>query len=206
MAKKRGVCATFKTLGASSRLVLSVYLIQALMLAGIGIVVGLVLGALTLGFSPPPMARRCPSRSRSSRILCRFSGRRRSPHHAALRASAARPRQGSARRADALASHRRAGAAAARLHRHRCGERTCALALAIAASEERAITFSISAGIVGGFLLLLGFLLLPQKLAARFRRTKPAAWALALASIAGPGSIARQVAVSLGLGLGFLVA
>ena len=30
--------------------------------------------------------------------------------------------------------------------------------------------------------------------------------ALALASIAGPGSIARQVAVSLGLGLGFLVA
>jgi putative ABC transport system permease protein len=79
-------------------------------------------------------------------------------------------------------------------------------ALAIAASEERAITSSISAGIVGGFLLLLGFGLLLQKLAARFRRTKPPAWALALASIAGPGSIARQVAVSLGLGLGFLVA
>ena len=47
MAKKRGVIATFKTLGASSRLVLAVYLIQALMLAGIGIVIGLVLGALT---------------------------------------------------------------------------------------------------------------------------------------------------------------
>ena len=79
-------------------------------------------------------------------------------------------------------------------------------ALAIAASEERAITLSISAGIVGGFLLLLGFGWLLQKLAARFRRTKPVPLALALASIAGPGSIARQVAVSLGLGLGFLVA
>ena len=39
--------ATFKTLGATSRLVLAVYLIQALMLAGLGIVFGLVLGALT---------------------------------------------------------------------------------------------------------------------------------------------------------------
>jgi putative ABC transport system permease protein len=79
-------------------------------------------------------------------------------------------------------------------------------ALAIASSEERIITASISAGIVAGFVLLLGFGWLLQKLAARFRRTKPPAWALALASIAGPGSIARQVAISLGLGLGFLVA
>jgi len=79
-------------------------------------------------------------------------------------------------------------------------------ALAIAASEERAITASISAGIVAGFVLLLGFGWLLQTLAARFRRTKPPSLALALTSIAGPGSIARQVAVSLGLGLGFLVA
>ena len=54
--------------------------------------------------------------------------------------------------------------------------------------------------------MLLGFGWLLQKLAARFRRTKPPPLALALASIAGPGSIARQVAISLGLGLGFLVA
>ena len=80
------------------------------------------------------------------------------------------------------------------------------LALAIAASEERAITASISAGIVAGFVLLLGFGWLLQTLAARFRRTKPPSLALALTSIAGPGSIARQVAISLGLGLGFLVA
>ena len=47
MAKKRGVIATFKCLGASSRLVLKVYLLQAFMLAGLGIALGLVIGALT---------------------------------------------------------------------------------------------------------------------------------------------------------------
>src|SRR5262249_18702884 len=65
---------------------------------------------------------------------------------------------------------------------------------------------SISAGIVLAFLLLSGFGLLLQRLAARFRRTKPASLALALASISGPGSLARPIAVSLGLGLGLLVA
>src|SRR5690606_9687957 len=43
---KRGVIATFKSLGASGRFVLTVYLVQILMVAGIGIVAGLVLGAL----------------------------------------------------------------------------------------------------------------------------------------------------------------
>jgi len=52
MAKKREVIATFKTLGATSRLVLAVYLIQALMLAGLGIVLGLVLGALFIEYLP----------------------------------------------------------------------------------------------------------------------------------------------------------
>ena len=79
-------------------------------------------------------------------------------------------------------------------------------ALAIAASEERAITLSISAGIVGGFLLLLGFGWLLQKLAARFRRTKPVLSPLALASIAGPW-LDRATGRGLArLGLGFLVA
>ena len=45
-----------------------------------------------------------------------------------------------------------------------------------------------------------------QRFAARFRRVKPPSLALALANIAGPGSLARSIAVSLGLGLGLLVA
>ena len=79
-------------------------------------------------------------------------------------------------------------------------------ALAIAASEERVITASISAGIVAAFLLLTGFGILLQRYAAKFRRTRPPSLALALTSLAGPGSLARSIAVSLGLGLGLLVA
>jgi putative ABC transport system permease protein len=79
-------------------------------------------------------------------------------------------------------------------------------ALAIAASEERAITASISAGIVAAFILLTGFGLLLQRYAAKFRRAKPPSLALALASISGPGSLARSISVTLGLGLGLLIA
>ena len=209
MAKKRGVIATFKTLGASSRLVLAVYLIQALMLAGIGIVIGLVLGALTpallsatygealpiaLAVEPHPLSLLTAAGAGLLTMLLFVLlplGRAKVVPPAVLMRSHLTDEQ----ERPPLAFIVTAAAAGLAL-----------FALAIAASEERAITLSISAGIVGGFLLLLGFGWLLQKLAARFRRTKPPAWALALASIAGPGSIARQVAVSLGLGLGFLVA
>ena len=43
---KRGVIATFKSLGASGGFVFAVYLVQMLIIAGIGIAIGLVLGAL----------------------------------------------------------------------------------------------------------------------------------------------------------------
>ena len=71
MAKKREIIATFKCLGASSRLVLGVYMIQALFLASLGIALGLVIGALAPSRSPRSTAIRSPSRLRSSRILCR---------------------------------------------------------------------------------------------------------------------------------------
>jgi putative ABC transport system permease protein len=78
--------------------------------------------------------------------------------------------------------------------------------LAIAASEERLVTAAISLGILVAFGLLLGFGALVQRYAARHRRTKPPAVALAWASIGAPGSLARAIAVSLGLGLGLLIA
>ena len=209
MAKKRQVIATFKTLGASGRLVLAVYLIQALMLAGLGIVLGIVLGALTpallsatygdalpiaLAVEPHPVSLLTAAGAGLLTMLLFVLlplGRASVVPPAVLMRSHLTDEQ----ERPPLAFIVVAAASGLAL-----------FALAIAASEERAITASISAGIVAGFLLLLGFGWSLQKLAARFRRTKPPAWALALASIAGPGSIARQVAVSLGLGLGFLVA
>jgi putative ABC transport system permease protein len=209
MAKKRQVIATFKTLGATSRLVLAVYMIQALMLAGLGIALGLVLGALTPTLLSAIYGDALP-------IALAVE-----PHPASLFIAA-----GAGLLTMLLFVLQPLGRAsvmppAVLMRSHLTDEQErppltfiavatasglALFALAIAASEERLITASVSAGIVAALLLLLGFGWLLQKLAARFRRTKPPAWALALASIAGPGSIARQVAVSLGLGLGFLIA
>ncbi|HEX6830918.1 MAG TPA: FtsX-like permease family protein, partial [Methyloceanibacter sp.] len=209
MAKKQQVIATFKTLGATSRLVLAVYLIQALMLAGLGIVIGLVLGALTpallsatygsalpiaLAVEPHPWSLLTAAGAGLLTMLLFVllpMGRASVVPPAMLMRSHLTDEQ----ERPPLGFIVTAAASGLAL-----------FGLAIAASEERAITASISAGIVAGFVLLLGFGWLLQRFAARFRRAKPPSLALALTSIAGPGSIARQVAISLGLGLGFLVA
>jgi putative ABC transport system permease protein len=209
MVKKREIIATFKCLGAESRLVLVVYLIQALLLAGVGIAIGLLLGALVpalisalyadalplpLAVEPHPL----PLLTAAGAGLLTMAlfvlwplGRAASVSPAVLmRAQFTEERERTAW------PYAIASAAAG----------FALFALAIAASEERAVTLSISAGIVAAFLLLTGFGLTLQRLASRFRRSKPPALALALASIGGPGSLARSIAISLGLGLGLLIA
>jgi putative ABC transport system permease protein len=209
MAKKREVIATFKCLGATSRLILLVYLIQALLLASVGIAIGLLIGALTpallaalyagalpitLAVEPHPMPLIAAALAGLLTMVLFVLwplGRAASVSPAVLmRAHLTEERERSP-------WPYAVGSAAAGI---------ALFALAIAASDERAITASISAGIVLAFLLLTGFGLLVQRLAARLRRTKPPSLALALASIGGPGSLARSIAVSLGLGLGLLVA
>jgi putative ABC transport system permease protein len=209
MAKKREIIATFKCLGAPSRLVLTVYMIQATLLAACGIAIGLLLGA----FAPLLIATLYADVLPIELAI--------EPHLWPLLTAALAGlltmllfvlwplgRAASVSPAVLLRSHLTeererspwpyaAGSAAAGL---------ALFALAIAASEERAITASISAGIVGAFLLLAGFGVLLQRYAARFRRAKPTSLALALASISGPGSLARSIAISLGLGLGLLIA
>jgi putative ABC transport system permease protein len=209
MTKKRDVIATFKCLGATSSLVLMVYLIQALLLASLGIAIGLLIGALTpallaalyagtlpitLAVEPHPLpliaAALAGLLTMVLFVLWPLG-------HATSVSPAVLMRAHLTEERERSRWHYAAGSAAAGL---------ALFTLAIAASEERIITASISAGIVLAFLLLTGFGLLVQRLAARFRRTRPASLALALASIGGPGSLARAIAVSLGLGLGLLVA
>ncbi|MEZ5828488.1 MAG: FtsX-like permease family protein [Hyphomicrobiales bacterium] len=209
MAKKREIIATFKCLGATSRLVLNVYMLQALLLACIGIAIGLVLGALApsliatlyadalpiaLAVEPHPapllVAALAGLLSMVLFVLWPLGRASRISPTVLMRAHLTDERERSA-----LPFALGAAAAGAAL-----------FALAIAASEERMVTAAISAGIVVAFGLLLGFGLIVQRLAARFRRTKPPAWGLALASIGSPGSLARSIAVSLGLGLGLLIA
>jgi putative ABC transport system permease protein len=209
MAKKRDIIATFKCLGATSRLVLMVYLIQALLLASLGIAIGLLIGALTpallaalyadtlpiaLAIEPHPLPLITAALAGLLTMVLFVLwplGLATSVSPAVLmRAHLTDERERSS-------WPYAVGSAAAGI---------ALFALAIAASEERDITASISGGIVLSFLLLTGFGLLLQRLAARFRRAKPPTLALALASIGGPGSLARSIAVSLGLGLGLLVA
>ena len=209
MAKKREVIATFKCLGATSRLVLLVYLIQALLLATVGIAIGLLIGALTpallaalyadalpitLAVEPHPMPLIAAALAGLLTMVLFVLwplGRAASVSPAVLmRAHLSEERERSP-------GPYAVGSAVAGI---------ALFALAIAGSEERAITASISAGIVLAFLLLTGFGLLVQRLAAKLRRAKPTSLALAIASIGGPGSLARAIAVSLGLGLGLLVA
>ena len=209
MAKKREVIATFKCLGATSRLVLLVYLIQALLLATVGIAIGLLIGALTpallaalyadalpitLAIEPHPMPLIAAALAGLLTMVLFVLwplGRAASVSPAVLmRAHLTEERERSP-------WPYAVGSAVAGI---------ALFALAIAGSEERAITASISAGIVLAFLLLTGFGLLVQRLAAKLRRAKPISLALAIASIGGPGSLAHAIAVSLGLGLGLLVA
>ncbi len=209
MAKKRDVIATFKCLGATSRLVLDIYMIQAVILAVIGIVIGIVLGALAplaiatlyedvlpipLALEPHPVPLIVAALAGLLTMVLFVLW----PLGRASRVSPAvlmrtHPTEERARSATPFAL----GSAAAGL---------ALFILAIAASDERLVTAAISLGIVVAFGLLLGFGLLVQRFAARHRRLKPPAWALAWSSIGAPGSLARSIAVSLGLGLGLLIA
>lgn len=209
MAKKREVIATLKCLGAESRFVLVVYLIQASLLAAAGIAVGLLLGALTptllsalyadalplpLAVEPHPLplltATLAGLLTMVLFVLWPLGRAANISPAALLRAQIGDEREN-------FGWLYATGSLAAGI---------ALFALAIAASEERAVTAAISVGIVTAFLLLIGFGFLMQRLAFRFRRIRPPALALALTSIGGPGSLARSVAISLGLGLGLLVA
>jgi putative ABC transport system permease protein len=159
MAKKREIIATFKCLGASSRLVLAVYLIQALLLAAVGIFIGLIIGALTpallaslyadtlpiaLAVEPHPLPLLTAALAGLLTMVLFVLwplGQAASVSPAVLmRAHLTEERE---RSAWPFA----AGSAAAGI---------ALFVLAIAASEERNITASISAGIVVAFALLTG--------------------------------------------------
>lgn len=209
MAKKRDVIATFKCLGATSGLVLRVYLLQAVMLAGLGILIGLALGALAplaiatlyedalplpLAVEPHPIPLMVAALAGLLTMVLFVLW----PLGQASRISPARlMRAGLTDERTRSATPFAIGSAAAGL---------ALFVLAIAASEERLVTAAISLGILLAFGLLLGFGILVQRYSARHRRTKPPAFALAWASVGAPGSLARAISVSLGLGLGLLIA
>ncbi|ODA66220.1 cell division ABC transporter subunit FtsX [Methyloligella halotolerans] len=210
MNRKREVIAIFKSLGATSKLVLRVYLLQALLLTAIGILIGLIVGAATPAIMSALYADRLPIALVTSvhpvpLLMAAGAGLLTMALFVLWplgRASAVPP-------AVLMRSHLAEEDRFTTAWPFAVGSGLSGFALfalAVATSSEPLITGLICLGIVVAFgvLYVIGWGL--QALAALLRPRVPPTLALAFASIGGPGSLARNVALSLGLGLGLLVA
>ena len=209
LARKRPVIAAFKCLGASGGTIFSIYLVEILVLAGIGIAIGLILGSLMpaavaaagagalpvhLALQPQPFALLLAT---GYGILTALMfvfwplGQARDLPAALLLRQQVSNEQTRPRKIYIAASI------------------ACGLALsaiAIASSEVRLLALLACAGLLAVFCLFLGLGFLIEYAARRAPRPRSAVLALARASLASPGGLARPVALSLGASLSLLSA
>lgn len=206
---KRGVIATFKSLGASGSFVFTVYLVQILAIAGIGIAIGLVIGALMpfgagaalSAFVPVPAETRLYPGPLALAVAFGLL---------VTLAFAMLP-LGRARDIPATALFREMGFEGQGWPRARYLTAAALMALALAglavwfASDRRiAVTFVAAAAFSFLVLRLVGALV--QWLARRAPRTRSTPLRLAIGNIHRPGALTPSVVLSLGLGLTLLVA
>ena len=205
---KRGVIATFKSLGASGGFVFTVYLMQILLIAGVGIAIGLVLGALM------PFAA---SAVLSSVIPVPAEG---GIYPGALAMAAlfgllvtvafALLPLGRARDVPATALFREMGFEASGLPRRTYVAIALGLALVLALlaiwfSGDRRIASIFVGATVFSFVVLRSVGHLVQWLARRSPRVRSTVLRLAIGNIHRPGALTPSVVLSLGLGLTLLV-
>ncbi|MGH1350613.1 MAG: ABC transporter permease [Methyloligellaceae bacterium] len=205
---KRSTIATFKSLGAQNSLIFRIYLIQILIISGIGIILGVVLGLAApmgigffLGEALPVKMSFTPEVS--TVFMGVFYGflvsllfvilplrRSRDVRPQMLFREEATGETGKITRGDIII----AGALAL-------------LLIAVAISLSRAELFSLyfCAGLTVIFGVFIFYGRLVQALAHRLPGFKGAALVVARANVTGPGSFARTIILSLGLGLSLLV-
>ncbi|RUM96247.1 ABC transporter permease [Pseudaminobacter arsenicus] len=205
---KRGVIATFKSLGASGGFVFTVYLVQILMIAGIGIVIGLLLGALMPFAAGAALSSVIPVPAEGGLYPGALA-------MAALfgvlvtLAFALLP-LGRAREVQATALFREMGFGAGGLPRLAYVAAAAGIAillalLAIWFSGDRRIAAIFVAATIFAFAVLRGVGLLVQWLARKSPRVRSTALRLAVGNIHRPGALTPSVVLSLGLGLTLLV-
>lgn len=205
---KRGVIATFKSLGASGRFVFTVYLVQILMIAGMGILIGLLLAAAMPFAASAALASFIPVPAAGgfypgALALAALFGVLTTLAFALLPL-------GRARDVPATALFREMGLRTGGLPPpvYRAAALGLALMLAalalLSASDRRLATIFVGAT-VASFLVLRGVGLLVQWLAKRSPRTRLVALRLAIGNIHRPGALTSSVVLSLGLGLTLLV-
>lgn len=206
---KRTVIATLKCLGAPASVVVMVYLFQIAMVASIGIVAGLVLGAVApmvaayylsgiLPISPEPTLYP------AALLLAAVFGLLVTLAFAILPL-------GHSRRVPATALFREQGFEPRGLPgwpyvAATAGALAALAALAILTSEERRIATIFLVAMAAGFVLLRLVAFGIAYLARRSPRVPSAALRLAIGNIHRPGALTPAVTLSLGLGLSLLVA
>ncbi|MEO5323201.1 ABC transporter permease [Mesorhizobium sp. CC13] len=205
---KRGVIATFKSLGASGGFVLAVYLIQIMLIAGFGIVIGLALGAMMPFAASAALQSVIPVPAEAGVYPAALA-------IAALfgvlvtLAFAILP-LGRARDVPATALFREMGFEGRGLPRFvyvavALGIAAVLAMLAIWFAGDRRIATIFVGATVFSFLVLRAVALAVQWLARKSPRVRSTALRLAVGNIHRPGALTPSVVLSLGLGLTLLV-
>jgi len=206
---KRHVIASFKSLGAPARLVFSIYLIQILMLASIGIFIGLFFGALMPLAAKAALAGIIPVGSASGLHVGSLLSATAFGFLTAL-AFALWP-LGQARDIPATALFRNAGRENANWPRPIYVVATLIIvglliSLAVFQASEKRIALTFIGGIGLSFVLLRFVSIAIQWVARRLPRSRSTPLRLAVGNIYRPGSLTPSVVLSLGLGLALMVA
>ena len=207
--RKRKVIAAFKCLGASSRTIFATYLLQILVLAGVGTVIGLAIGALAplavvaiygdtlpvgLDLAPSPRAL----------AMAALYGFLTALLFVLWPLGVARDLKPALLWRQAVSGERTRPHAVYIVACALCG--LGLFSVAILSTEARMLAFYACLGLVGVFVVYLGLGYAVERMARRLRRARRPALALAQASLAGPGALARTVTLSLGASLSLLAA
>lgn len=205
---KRGVIATFKCLGASGNLVFTIYLVQIMMIAALGIAAGLVIaamlpllaGALLSTILPLPAATGIYP---GALALATVFG-------VLVTLAFALLPLGRARDVPATALFREMGFEGRGMPRLVFVLSAIAIALAlsglaIAFSYQKNIAIIFIGAVAFSFLVLRAVSQLVQDIAKRAPRVRSTALRLAVGNIHRPGALTPSVVLSLGLGLTLLV-
>ncbi|MER8897521.1 ABC transporter permease [Mesorhizobium sp. M0676] len=205
---KRGVIATFKSLGASGGFVFTVYLVQILMIAGLGIALGLILGAAMPFAASAALQSVIPVPAEGgfypgALALAALFGLLVTLAFALLPL-------GRARDVPATALFREMGFEGRGFPRLPYLATAVGIALALAAlailfSGDRRIALIFVGATIFAFLVLRLVGALVQWVARKSTRVRSVALRLAIGNIHRPGALTPSVVLSLGLGLTLLV-
>jgi len=206
---KSHVIASFKSLGAPAGFVFTVYLVQILALAVIGILVGLAVGALLPALAKYLLSDMLPM---SSAAVFHPGALISAVFYGLLTALAfALWPLGQARDIPATALFRNATRDDAPWPRpvYQIATAVVVLALitlAVAQAGDRRVALTFIGGIAASFVLLRGVAMAIQWIARRVPPVRSTALRLAIGNIHRPGALTSSVVLSLGLGLALLVA